>query len=150
MQIVKGSFTLLAKDGPIEPISLQRNSIGFCHCGGELVSRAYFPWMGWAVAAACSDCHRLILLEYGTDWTWRKDTALEEVVDPGDVDTQHPVEVVPVSAVPMEQLQSVFTRAEIRDLLALQEGRPYVRQNVYRARAKFELFERLFRIRIKP
>jgi hypothetical protein len=33
-------------------------------------------------------------------------------------------------------------------MAACQEGRPYTRQNLYRARAKYERFERLFGIKL--
>lgn len=54
-----------------------------------------------------------------------------------------------ISSISREMLEAVFTQAEIRDMLACEKGGHYTRQNIYRARAKFERFERLFGIRIR-
>jgi len=55
---------------------------------------------------------------------------------------------VKVADLPREKLDAFFTPAEIRDMIACQEGSPYVRQNIYRARTKYERFEKLFGIKI--
>ena len=53
-----------------------------------------------------------------------------------------------VSSIAKEKLEAVFTQAEIRDMLACEQSAPYTRQNLYRARAKYEKFEKLFGIKI--
>jgi hypothetical protein len=55
---------------------------------------------------------------------------------------------VVVSTLPSQMLSDVFTKAEIRDMIACEEGRPFVRQNLYRARAKYQLFKERFGIEI--
>ncbi|HQE97377.1 MAG TPA: hypothetical protein PKY20_04175, partial [Methanothrix sp.] len=66
-----------------------------------------------------------------------------------DGDLERVKEVVHICDIAREKLEVVFTAAEIRDMAACQQGQPYTRQNLYRARAKYERFERLFGIKIK-
>ncbi len=79
---------------------------------------------------------------YSDDWSWIEDRPLS-------IEEQNRRSTLKVSEVPLERLEVVFTPAEIRDMLAFQEGRPYLRQNIYRAKAKLDRFERLFGIRIE-
>ena len=76
-------------------------------------------------------------MRYDRQWNWQGDSDLEIVR-----------EKVGVSTIGKEKLEAVFTQAEIRDMMACQQGLPYTRQNIYRARAKYEKFEKLFGIKI--
>lgn len=137
---------LVLDDTKVSPVSREQNRVGICTaCDGDLLSLGYYRHAGrWMVAARCSDCARALLMIYGEDWSWIEDMPL--VVDEAEVHTRASLRV---SEVPQERLEVVFTPAEIRDMIAFQEGRPYVRQNLYRARAKLERFERLFGVRIE-
>ncbi|MCK7515654.1 MAG: hypothetical protein MZV70_74550 [Desulfobacterales bacterium] len=79
----------------------------------------------------------LVLMRYDRQWNWL-----------GDMDLEISKEKVSISSIAKEKLEAVFTQAEIRDMLACQQGLPYTRQNLYRARAKYEKFEKLFGIKI--
>ncbi|NYT02365.1 MAG: hypothetical protein GKC10_06395 [Methanosarcinales archaeon] len=124
----------------IEPLSMAEYTVGFCsRCQSQMKSLAYFFADDcWLVAASCPGCNTPNLLQYDRDWNWIKDMPLTLAR-----------RATRVSELPREQLEAVFTPAEIRDMLACEEGRPYVRQNLYRARAKFELFEEKFRFKIE-
>jgi hypothetical protein len=137
-RLEQGSFALLANGTRREPVSREKNMVGFCsHCESELESLAYHSTQsGWLVSARCQEGH-LTLMSYDQEWNWLSDQELEICQDTASI-----------SSLPKEKLDAVFTPAEIRDMLAFEQGRPYTRQNLYRARAKFERFEKLFGTKI--
>lgn len=139
---------ILLDDTKISPVSRAHNPVGICTaCDGDLLSLGYYRHAGrWLVAARCGACSRALLMVYGEDWSWIEDMPL--VVEEAEGHSTAKASLR-VSEVPQERLEVVFTPAEIRDMIAFQEGRPYVRQNLYRARAKLDRFERLFGIRIE-
>ncbi|MCK9564749.1 MAG: hypothetical protein M0Q43_01715 [Methanothrix sp.] len=132
------SRNLIFEGRRLEPVSLERNIVGFCSkCDMDLESLAYHSTeSNWLVSARCKNEH-LILMRYDRHWNWQ-----------GDYDLEICTEKVIVSSIAKEKLEAVFTQAEIRDMLACQQGLPYTRQNLYRARAKYEKFETLFSIKI--
>ncbi len=135
-QLAKSSRNLIFEGKTLEPVSLERNMVGFCSkCDRDLESLAYHCTESrWLVCAHCNNEH-LILMCYDRQWNWQ-----------GDYDLEIYTEKVSISSVAKEKLQAVFTQAEIRDMMACQQGLPYTRQNLYRARAKYEKFEKLFGI----
>jgi hypothetical protein len=137
-QLEEKGFILLFEGNRLDPVSLERNMVGFCgKCDSDLESLAYHSTESdWLVSARCQKEH-LALLRYDKEWNWL-----------GDLELQITTEKISVGDLSREMLEAVFTQAEIRDMLACQQGLPYVRQNVYRARAKYEKFEKLFGIKI--
>ena len=137
-QLEEKSFALFFEGKRLDPVSLDRNMVGFCSkCDSDLESLAYYSTeSGWLVSTRCKKEH-LALLRYDKEWTWL-----------GDLELQITREKISISAIPREKLEAVFTQAEIRDMLACQQGMSYTRQNVYRARAKYDKFEKLFGIKI--
>jgi hypothetical protein len=133
------SFSLFFDGKRLEPTSLEKNIVGFCSkCDGELESMAYHKTdEGWMVSAACPNQH-LVLIQYDGLWNWKGDAQLEIVP-----------EFKSISTLPKEQLEAVFTAAEIRTMEACEKGLPYTRQNLYRARAKYDKFEKLFGVKIE-
>lgn len=132
------SRALLVNERRLEPISVERNMVGFCNrCGSDLFSLAYHRTdAGWFVSARCEKEH-LTLMAYDQEWSWL-----------GDQELQIYEEMGAVQSIPREKLEAVFTPAEIRDMLACERRESYTRQNLYRARAKFDRFEKLFGIKI--
>ena len=137
-QLEEKSLTLIFEGRRLEPVSLESNMVGFCSkCDADLESLAYHcTQSNWLVCARCKNEH-LILMCYDRQWNWQRDLDLEICA-----------EKVSLSSIAKEKLEAVFTQAEIRDMLACQQGLPYTRQNLYRARAKYEKFEKLFGIKI--
>lgn len=138
-RIEQGSLALFCDGERREPLSAEENLVGFCaKCESELLSLAYHKSdAGWMVSARCKNDH-LVLMRYDLNWNWLEDQELEICA-----------EATFISSIPREKLEAVFTRAEIRDLEACENGQPFTRQNLYRARAKYDRFEKLFGIRIK-
>ncbi|MBN1323522.1 MAG: hypothetical protein JW986_05915 [Methanotrichaceae archaeon] len=133
---------MISEAGRQDPLNVEEVFAGFCYgCGeGELHSLAFYrEGDGWQVAARCKECGIYLLLRYDRSWNWLDDEELE-VVEAGPV---------LVSTIPREQLDAVFTSAEIRDMIACEENRPFTRQNLYRARSKYDRFESLFGVRIQ-
>jgi hypothetical protein len=137
-RLEQGSFALFFDGKRLEPVSLEKNMVGFCSkCDGELESLAYHQNSeGWMVSARCHNQHP-VLIQYDCDWKWI-----------GDVELQITSEFKSISTLPREQLEVVFTPAELRTMEACEQGQPYTRQNLYRARAKYEKFEKLFGVKI--
>ena len=133
----EGLFLLYGKER-LDPVSRSRNVIGFCGiCDSELESLAYYGTdQEWLISARCKNEH-LALIRYDKSWKWKDDLPLELSR-----------EEVKIAELPREKLDIVFTPAEIRDMIACQEGLPYTRQNIYRARGKYQKFEKLFGIKI--
>ena len=138
-RLEEGCYALLIEGKRLEPVSLERNQVGFCEqCQSDLESLAYHrAESGWLVSARCKEEH-LVLMRYDLQWNWL-----------GDLELQMTVKEESVSSLLREKLEAVFTPAEIRDMMACERNQPYTRQNLYRARAKYEKFEKLFGIKIK-
>jgi len=134
-----GRFILFFEGKELHPASLDKNMIGFCaQCDAELNSFAYYRHdLRWLVSANCRN-HHLILVIYDSDWNWLGDQQIEMSEAKNSI-----------SSIPREKLAAIFTPAEIRDMLAYESRKPFTRQNLYRARTKFEKFEKLFGIKIK-
>jgi hypothetical protein len=137
-RIEENSLVLIQGGRRLEPVSREKNLVGFCsRCQADLYSIAYHNTDDrWLVSAGCNNGH-LFLLQYDRQWRWLQD---------GDLEMRK--EEVRICDIAREKLEVVFTAAEIRDMAACQQGQPYTRQNLYRARAKYEKFERLFGIKI--
>lgn len=122
----------------LEPLSMERNFVGFCsRCEEDLESIAYHGTESfWLVSACCKNGH-MVLMRYDRQWKWQE-----------DMDLFAGKENAAVSSLKREMLEAVFTAAEIRDMLACERKEAYVRQNLYRARAKFGKFEKLFGIKL--
>lgn len=132
----------------LEPRSVEGNFVGFCSlCKGELWSFAYYQVAeGWMVAARCDKCDKMVLAGYDSSWSWKGDFDLE-AAEPVRSTTESP-KTSSILDLPREQLEAVFTPAELRDMVRCEKDEPYTRQNLYRARAKYEKFERLFGVKI--
>ncbi len=136
----EGSHVLISEGIRIEPVSFEKNMVGFCaRCESELESVAYYRSNeGWQVCARCKEGH-LVLMQFNLSWNWLGDQELEISLKQNNIS---------ISAIPREKLEAVFTQAEIRDMEAYERKEPYVRQNLYRARAKYDRFEKLFGVKI--
>jgi hypothetical protein len=137
VSLEEGSCSLHFEGKILEPSSVERNMVGICDkCDSDLESLAYHKIDSGLLVSACCRNKHLVLMAYDLEWNWL-----------GDLELQVSRAIVSISAIPKEKLEAIFTPAEIRDMLACQQGQPYTRQNLYRARAKYEQFERLFGIK---
>jgi hypothetical protein len=132
----------------LEPRSVEWNLVGFCTlCEGELWSIAYYQvFEGWMVAARCDGCDKMVLARFDKSWSWEGDYDLE-AAEPAPP-TGDASKASSISRLSREELETVFTPAELRDMERCERGEAYTRQNLYRARAKYEKFERLFGVKL--
>jgi hypothetical protein len=132
------SHALVFEGKRLEPVSLEKNAVGLCsRCESDLTSLSYHrDESSWLVCAQCKNDHT-ILMRYDQKWNWQGDRELQ--ISPDEMS---------ISSIDKEKLESVFTPAEIRDMLSCEQGLPYVRQNLYRARAKYDKFEKLFGLKL--
>ena len=136
----KGSHVLYFEGKKLDPISLENNKVGICDkCDSDLESLAYHRIdSGWLVSAKCKNEHFALML-FDLEWNWLGDKELRIAEEK---------ESKSISHISMEKLEAIFTRAEIRDMIACEQGQSFTRQNLYRARAKYDRFEKLFGIKI--
>lgn len=131
-----------------EPLSLECNFVGFCsRCEGDLSSIAYYRICGgWAVAARCWGCGKLFVLRFDRSWSIEEESELGAGLYEGS-SCELP-KASRLNDLSREELEAVFTPAELRDMERCERGEAYTRQNLYRARAKYDKFERLFGVKI--
>jgi hypothetical protein len=88
------SRNLIFEGRRLEPVSLERNMVGFCSkCDADLESLAYHCTDScWLVSARCQKEH-LILMRYDRQWNWL-----------GDLDLEIGKEKVSVSSIAKEKL----------------------------------------------
>ncbi len=139
---------LIFEGQKLEPRSVEGNLVGFCClCEGELWSLAYYQVAeGWMVAARCQKCDKMAIIRFDKSWSWEGDYDLE-AAEPAP-STGDASKTSSIFDLPREELETVFTPAELRDMERCKRGEPYTRQNLYRARAKYEKFERLFGVKL--
>ena len=90
-QLEEKSFALLFEGKRLDPVSLDRNMVGFCSkCDSDLESLAYYSTeSGWLVSTRCKKEH-LALLRYDKEWNWLGDLELQitrEKISVSDIST---------------------------------------------------------------
>jgi hypothetical protein len=137
-RLEKRSYALYFDGKQLDPVSLEKNKVGLCDkCDSDLESLAYHRIdSDWLVSAQCKNEH-FRLMRYDLEWNWRGDQELQISEEKGII-----------SDIPREKLEAIFTPAEIRDMLACERGQSFTRQNLYRARAKYDRFEKLFGVKL--
>ena len=137
-RLEKRSCALYFDGKQLDPVSLEKNKVGLCDkCDSDLESLAYHRIdSDWLVSAQCKNEH-FRLMRYDLEWNWLGDQELQISLEKGII-----------SDIPREKLEAIFTPAEIRDMLACERGQSFTRQNLYRARAKYDRFEKLFGVKL--
>ena len=145
----RGDNSLSFEGRSHQPLSLQATFVGFCsRCGGDLSSIAYYRVSGGrAVAAFCDGCQKAFLFRFDESWSFEDESELgRDGVGGSAAAAPGASRLTDLSR---EELETVFTPAELRDMERCERGEAYTRQNLYRARAKYEKFERLFGVKIE-
>lgn len=105
------------------------NSEVCCECEGQHV-----------VVGRCEACGRVVLLVFDGDW----EVMGERVVEGSSLVS----DVSDFKSIPYKYLDAVFTPAEIEAMKNKYNNKKYSRQNLYRARKKYEKFKLLFNIEL--
>ena len=138
----------------------EANEIGICSaCGASLLSLSYHSFNdSLIVVAKCVGCNSFSANIYNTDWTWLDEVSVSNVISETDQnmngdtitlkkeETGVSLSLKFLSDIPMNQLQTIFSPAEINAMFARAKGDDCVRQYLYNARKKYGSFEDVFGI----
>ncbi len=141
---------------------IETNEIGVCSaCGASLSSISYHSFDdSLIIVAKCPGCNSIYANVYSTDWIWLDEIAIshfskEDLGKNSSCGTSQEVEKSSANAtfkslntIPMKQLQTIFSPAEINAMFARAKGDDCVRQYLYNARKKYGTFEEVFGIPI--
>ena len=141
---------------------IESNEIGICStCGASLLSLSYHSFDdSLIVVAKCVGCNSFYANVYNTNWIWLDEVSVSNIIFEKDQGMSGGVttlkkEGVDVDAslkllnnIPMKQLQTIFSPAEINAMFARAKGDECVRQYLYNARKKYNSFEDVFGITI--
>ena len=140
---------------------IEANEIGACSaCGASLLSISYHSFDDKLIIVdKCPGCNSIYADIYNTDWTWldeivishfisEKDQGGDAVGDTLKEEADAGVSLKLLNGIPMNQLQTIFSPAEINAMFARAKGDECVRQYLYNARKKYDAFEDVFGITI--
>ena len=142
---------------------IESNEIGICSvCSASLLSISYHSFdNSLIIVAKCNGCNSIYANVYSTDWTWLNEVAISHFssekcqdTDAGGSTLQKDgisdtnVSLKLLNSIPMKQLQTTFSPAEINAMFARAKGDGCIRQYLYNARKKYDTFEDVFGITI--
>jgi hypothetical protein len=146
---LKGKY-LYIEGTRIPPYSLEKNDIGNCsNCDGILISLSYHSFgENIVVMTKCASCSAFYLNIYDSDWNWIDEAPVSLLPIPIPISNQIIDDLKGLSAISMKRLEAVFSKGEIEALFARAKNETPIRQYLYRARKKYEMFEEIFGIRL--
>ncbi|AKB18552.1 MULTISPECIES: hypothetical protein [unclassified Methanosarcina] len=143
--------TLYIEGNRIPAYSLEKNEIGNCTiCDSMLMSLSYHSaGENIAVITKCVSCGAFYANIYDSDWNWVSE--VQVTLLPIPILISNPVidSWEGLEAVSIKKLEAVFSRGEIEALFARAKDKNPIRQYLYRARKKYELFEEIFDLRLE-
>jgi len=143
--------TLYIDENRIPAYSLEKNEIGNCtSCDSILVSLSYHAaGENIAVITKCTSCGTFYANIYDSYWNWVDE--IQVTLLPIPIPISNPVvdSWEELKAVPIKKLEAVFSKGEIEALFARAKDKTPIRQYLYRARKKYELFEEIFDLRLE-
>ncbi|AKB32677.1 hypothetical protein MSSIH_1987 [Methanosarcina siciliae HI350] len=143
--------TLYIDENRIPAYSLEKNEIGNCtSCDSILVSLSYHA-LGETIAVItkCTSCGAFYANIYDSDWNWMDEVLITLLPIPIPISNPVVDSWEELKAVPIKKLEAVFSKGEIEALFARAKDKTPVRQYLYRARKKYELFEEIFDLRLE-
>jgi hypothetical protein len=85
---------------------------------------------------------------YDSDWNWVDEAQIELIPIPIPISNPVINSWEGLEAVPIKKLEVIFSKGEIDALFARAKNKTPVRQYLYRARKKYELFEEIFNLKM--
>jgi hypothetical protein len=131
--------------------SLEENEIGNCsNCDSMLVSLSYHS-VGETIVVVtkCVSCGAFYVNIYNSDWNWVDEAPVSLLPIPISISNQIIDDWKGLETIPLKKLEAVFSRGEIEALFARAKEETPIRQYLYRARKKYELFEEIFDMRLE-
>ncbi|MFZ2497772.1 MAG: hypothetical protein ACP5N0_09305 [Methanosarcina sp.] len=131
--------------------SLEENEIGNCsNCDSMLISLSYHS-VGETIVVVtkCVSCGAFYVNIYDSDWNWVDEAPVSLLPIPISISNQIIDDWKGLETIPLKKLEAVFSRGEIEALFARAKEETPIRQYLYRARKKYELFEEIFDMRLE-
>ncbi len=157
----KNRILILDKFYFLTPTSTEINETGTCiSCTMGLESLSYHELTKSdgssynIIVARCVSCSLIFSIWHDSLWDWIEDYQIDEffeyVKSKGieEYDEKQKVSIKKIDEISKKRLYFVFSPKELEALQAKSKGEKYIRQNLYRARQKYSLFEELFGIKI--
>lgn len=134
----------------ITAYSREKNEIGNCtSCDSVLMSLSYHSVEeNIMVVTKCTSCGAFYANIYDSDWNWVDEARISLLPIPILISNPVIDSWKELEAVPMKKLEAVFSKGEIEALFARAKDKTPVRQYLYRARKKYELFEEIFDLKL--
>lgn len=147
----------------VQAYDIEENEIGICGaCGAHLLSISYHLFNDLIIVAKCSSCNLIFANIYDQDWVWLDEIVISHFLPEntqnrnagcdnilqtdGESDISAGLKLL--KSIPMKQLQTIFSPAEINAMFLRTKGDEYIRQYLYNARKKYGAFEDVFGITI--
>jgi hypothetical protein len=131
--------------------SLEENEIGNCsNCDSMLISLSYHS-VGETIVVVtkCVSCGAFYVNIYDSNWNWVDEAPVSLLPIPISISNQIIDDWKGLETIPLKKLEAVFSRGEIEALFARAKEEIPIRQYLYRARKKYELFEEIFDMRLE-
>lgn len=131
--------------------SLEENEIGNCsNCDSMIISLSYHS-VGETIVVVtkCVSCGAFYVNIYDSDWNWVDEAPVSLLPIPISISNQIIDDWKGLETIPLKKLEAVFSRGEIEALFARAKEETPIRQYLYRARKKYELFEEIFDMRLE-
>lgn len=143
--------TLYIEENRIPAYSLEKNEIGNCTaCDSMLMSLSYHSaGENIAVITKCISCGAFYANLYDSDWNWVDEVQITLLPIPILISNPVIYSWKELEAVPIKKLEAVFSKGEIEALFDRAKDKTPVRQYLYRARKKYDLFEEIFDLRLE-
>lgn len=131
--------------------SLEKNEIGTCSiCDSPLLSLSYHSSEEQIfVTTKCVSCGAFYVNIYDSSWIWLDEAPLSLIPVPILLSNSSVNDLEELKSISLTKLKAVFSRGEIEALFARARAETPIRQYLYRARKKYDLFEELFEIRLE-
>lgn len=142
---------LYIEESKIPAYSLEENEIGNCsNCDSLHISLSYHS-VGEkiVVVTKCVSCGAFYVNIYDSEWNWIDEAPVSLLPIPILISNQIIDDCKGLEAIPIKKLEAVFSRGEIEALFARAKDETPIRQYLYRARKKYELFEEIFDLRLE-
>lgn len=141
---------LYIEENRMPAYSLEKNEIGNCsNCDAILMSLSYHS-VGETIVVVtkCASCGVFCVNIYDSGWNWLDEATVSLLPIPIPISNQIIDDIKGLEKIPMKKLEAVFSRGEIEALFARAKNETPIRQYLYRARKKYELFEEIFDLRL--
>ena len=141
---------------------IENNEVGICSsCGANLLSMSYHTFNeSLIIVSKCGNCELIYANIYDNNWVWMNEVVISHFLDDvcnNDVKCNSTEcesnknineKLQSLNNIPMKQLTTIFSSAEITAIFARAKGDECVRQYLYNARKKYDKFEDVFGIKI--